>query len=70
MDRILRKASSQFGNNFELAGLEFQFFTTVVRFDVVNIFTQSNDNHRENIKYKIILNCRAFSYSVCGVVDK
>ena len=48
-DRILRKASSQFGNNFELAGSEFQFLTTVLRFDVVNIFTQSNDNHRENI---------------------
>ena len=66
-DRILRKTSSRFSNNFELAGSGFQFLTT---FDVVNIFTQSNDNHRGGIGYVIILGCQAFSYSVCGVVDK
>ena len=35
---------------------------------MVNIFTQLNDNHRENIEYVIILKRRAFRYSVCGAV--
>ena len=61
-DEILRKATSQFGNSFELAESEFQFLPAALGFDIDNISTQSNDNHRENSQYVIILKPAAIQY--------